>query len=162
MNIYGKSKKGEILLDVDDRQLFKVICILIFLEKVVVANANADPTKEIKKQRYLFDASVQKFWDALPKRQINSKAISDALIMMYNFASRRDAVCVRVLLNTCLVLVNHIKDRLIHPQHITYVLNMEDSIFKILSIYDPKVTHGVSITIGDELAEEILNHLEHL
>lgn len=161
-NTCAKSKKGETLLDVNNRQLFKIICILIFLEKVVVANANADPKKEIKKQRYLFDSNVQKFWDCLPKVAIDTKAVSQALVEMHNFASRRDAVCVRVLLNTCLVLINHIKDSLIYPSHVAYVLMMESAVFNILGEYDPEVKHAESIQIGYELAEEILNHLEHL
>ena len=162
MNTSEKRKKNVIPLDVDSRQLFRIIVILIFAEKVITANANADPTKTIKKQRYLFDASIQHIWDCLPKEDVPSDNISSALRMIYNFASRRDAVCVRTLLNTSLELINHLKTFVIDPFPLAHLLNVESSVYKILQEYDPNISHDESYKTGVELADEILAYLELL
>lgn len=151
-------------MDVNDNILFRIITILVFIEKVVTANANTDPQKNIKKQRYLFDVAIQGFWDCLPpdNGSINNTKVSESLQKIYNFASRRDAVCVRALLNTCLILLNSLHPYAVLPQHIAPLLNAEAAICKILETYDPELSNERSITVGEEMAAEILQYLEAL
>jgi hypothetical protein len=152
----------KILSGVSGKQLFRFIVILIFIEKVVTANAKADPLKNIRKQKYLFESNIQHVWDCLPKEDVDSEYVSSSLKQIYFFASRRDAVCVRTLLNTSLVLLNHLKDLVGDNFPSTHLLSVESAIFEILKTYDPEIKHDESQAVGSELADEILTYLESL
>ena len=149
-------------MPVKDSQVTKIIIIFIFLEKVIFANASADPTKRIKKHKYLFEVSIERLWKSLPRIDVDSRTIEAALQEIYNFASQRDVMCVRTLLNTCLFLVDELKQIVESPHHISSFLNMEASILSILQSYDPEVSHEESQKVGIELGEEILRYLEKL
>jgi hypothetical protein len=160
MNTSKRSKQKETLSQVDHNLFFRLVCIFVYVEKVVNANAKADPMKSIKKQQYLFGANIKALWDALPDHKVSSFEVSKCLVQIYNFASRRDAVCVRTLLNACLVLLNHVKDLGIYHNHDAYFGGAESAVCKLLEHYDPNLDHDKSQEMGDEIAKEILAYLE--
>jgi hypothetical protein len=131
---------------------------MIFIEKVVIANAEADPIKRIKKNQYLFGVAAQKIWDSIPTGSLEEVRLYETLQEFYKFASQRQDVCVRALLNTGLVLTDHLKSLI--PQNKNSLLDIEASIFRLLQEYDPDLADDTSQKVGEEIAANILQHLE--
>lgn len=159
MNSCARRTKEETPFQVGKSEFFRIVCLLVFIEKVVTANVKADPQKEVRRCYYMFGSYIQKVWDALPTMQVSAERTSKVLQDTYLFASRRDAVCVRTLLNTCLVLLNHLKDILPEKENLQ---NAEGAIFMLLGLYDPNVDHEESQRVGEEIATEILSYMESL
>lgn len=131
---------------------------MIFIEKVINANVEADPSPTCKKSSYLFGVAVQKIWDSFPTKKINAVEVSWFLQHCYSLASQEDNVCVRALLNTNLVLIDSLKELI--PSHINNLRDMEACIFKMLEQYDPNVEHSDSQKLGEHIANTILTFLE--
>ena len=132
---------------------------MIFIEKVVVANLEADPTSVNKKSYHFFGVAIQRIWDTLPTNKINAVEVSWFLQHCYSLASQDDKVCVRALLNSSLVLIDSLKDLV--PNHIKELGDAESWIFKMLEQYDPEIDHNDSQELGAKIAVEILKYLEN-
>lgn len=135
-----------------------MVYILIFVEKVIIANIEADNTPHNRKQKHFFGVAVQKIWDTLPTRKIDAEALHSVMQEFHKYASQNVEVCVRGLLNTSLVLLDYL--RRLAPDHKNNIADAESRVVQILQGYDPDISDKDSQDLGEQIGKLMIEYLE--